>query len=82
MENNNADTDLGLIPVPIVSSKAMAITLEQMMVRLGETILALLLGEILHRIILIFEELPHVKERSYIIFNPDNFLGDKSFLFL
>ena len=77
MENNNADTDLGLIPVPIV-----AITLEQMMVRLGETILALLLGEILHRIILIFEELPHVKERSYIIFNPDNFLGDKSSLCL
>ena len=80
MENNNADTDLGL--VPMVSSKATPITPEQMMVRLGETILALLLGEILHRIILIFEELPHVKERSYIILNPDNLLGDKSSLCL
>jgi len=63
MENNKADTDLGLVPVPMVSSEATPITPEQMMVRLGETILALLLGEILHRIILIFEELPHVKER-------------------
>ena len=82
MENNNADTDLGLAPVPMVSSEAMPITPEQLMVRLGETILALLLGEILHRIILIFEELPHVKERSYIILNPDNLLGDKSSLCL
>ena len=32
-------------------------------VRLGEMLIALLLGEFLHRLILIFEELPHVKER-------------------
>ena len=32
-------------------------------VRLGEMLIALLLGEFLHRLVLIFEELPHVKER-------------------
>jgi len=68
MDNNNnadnhMDTDMGDLPVPMLSSKQTPVTPEQLMVRLGEMVLALLLGEIIHRIILIFEELPHVKER-------------------
>ena len=64
---NHMDTDMGDLPVPMLSSKQTPVTPEQLMVRLGEMVLALLLGEIIHRIILIFEELPHVKERSDII---------------
>ena len=72
MDNNNnaenhVDTNMGDLPVPVLSSKQSPVTVEQLMVRLGEMVLALLLGEIIHRIILIFEELPHVKERSDII---------------
>ena len=72
MDNNNnadnhMDTDMGDLPVPMLSSKQTPVTPEQLMVRLGEMVLALLLGEIIHRIILIFEELPHVKERSDMI---------------
>ena len=71
-DNNNADnhveTDMGDLPVPMLSSEpTQVVTVEQLMVRLGEMVLALLLGEIIHRIILVFEELPHVKERSDIV---------------
>ena len=38
-------------------------TITMIKVRLGEMLIALLLGEFLHRLVLIFEELPHVKER-------------------
>ena len=38
-------------------------TITMIKVRLGEMFIALLLGEFLHRLVLIFEELPHVKER-------------------
>ena len=38
-------------------------TITMTKVRLGEMFIALLLGEFLHRLVLIFEELPHVKER-------------------
>ena len=72
MDNNNnadnhVDTNMDDLPVPMLSSKQTTVTVEQLMVKLGEMVLALLLGEIIHRIILIFEELPHVKERSDII---------------
>ena len=68
MDNNNnadnhMDTGMSNFPDPILSSKPTPVTPEQLMVKLGETLVALLLGEIIHRIILIFEELPHVKER-------------------
>ena len=52
--------DMGGPPVP---KKPTLVTPEEFMVRLGEMVMALLLGEIIHRIILFFEELPHVKER-------------------
>ena len=84
--DNHVDTDMGDLPVPMLSSKptpvtsddhvdtdmlsskpTQVVTVEQLMVRLGEMVLALLLGEIIHRIILVFEELPHVKERSDIV---------------
>ena len=52
--------DMGGPPVPM---KPTLVTPEEFMVRLGEMVMALLLGEIIHRIILFFEELPHVKER-------------------
>ena len=83
--DNHVDTDMGDLPVPMLSSKLTPVTsddhvdtdmlsskptpvtVEQLMVRLGEMVLALLLGEIIHRIILVFEELPHVKERSDIV---------------
>ena len=48
----------------MLSSEPIPVTPEHLIVKLGETLVALLLGEIIHRIILIFEELPHVKERS------------------
>ena len=54
------DKDMGGPPVP---KKPTLVTPEEFMVRLGEMVMALLLGEIIHRIILFFEELPHVKER-------------------
>ena len=66
--DNHVDTDMGDLPVPMLSSEpTQAVTVEQLMVRLGEMVLALLLGEIIHRVILVFEELPHVKERSDIV---------------
>ena len=69
MDNNNnadnhMDTGMNDLPDPMLSSKPIPVTPEQLMVKLGETLVALLVGEIIHRIILIFEELPHVKERS------------------
>ena len=54
------DKHMGGPPVP---KKPTLVTPEEFMVRLGEMVMALLLGEIIHRIILFFEELPHVKER-------------------
>jgi len=68
MDNNNnadnrMDTDMGDLPDPMLSSEPIPVTPEHLIVKLGETLVALLLGEIIHRIILIFEELPHVKER-------------------
>jgi len=61
MENNNADTDMD--DLPMMSPQPTPITPELLIVKLGETLLALMIGEILHRIILICEEMPHVKER-------------------
>ena len=62
MENNIEDADMD------ESSGPTPITPELLIVKLGETLLALMLGEIFHRIILICEELPHVKERLDVIF--------------
>ena len=61
--DNNMDTGISNLPDQILRSEPIPVTPEQLMVKLGETLVALLLGEIIHRIILIFEELPHVKER-------------------
>ena len=66
MENNIEDTDMD--DLQIMSSGPTPITPELLIVKLGETLLALMLGEIFHRIILICEELPHVKERLDVIF--------------
>lgn len=54
------DTDMDSSPVEMEASELSA---EDLLVRLGEMLIALLLGEFLHRLVLIFEELPHVKER-------------------
>ena len=49
--------------ITITCINKMTKTITMIKVRLGEMFIALLLGEFLHRLVLIFEELPHVKER-------------------
>ena len=49
--------------ITITCIDKMTKTITMIKVRLGEMFIALLLGEFLHRLVLIFEELPHVKER-------------------
>ena len=49
--------------ITITCIDKMTKTITMIKVRLGEMLIALLLGEFLHRLVLIFEELPHVKER-------------------
>ena len=50
-----------MITITCIDKMTKTITMTK--VRLGEMFIALLLGEFLHRLVLIFEELPHVKER-------------------